>query len=358
VTRHIDATARTLLAVKAMSDEALTTSAIEGDVLDRDSVQSSIRRQLGLDADARRVSPAEHGVSEMTVDLYRRFAEPIDDAALFRWHAMVFRGRTDLRDIARYRTHQEPMQVVSGRVYEPTVHFEAPPSAAVPAEMARFIEWFNRTSPGGDEPLPTLTRAGAAHLYFESIHPFEDGNGRLGRALTEKALAQGLGRPSLTALAVTILARRREYYDALEAANKRNEITVWLAWFAGVAIEAQRRTLANVEFIVDKTKLLDRLRGQLSPRQEAVILRMLREGPEGFKGGLSAANYVAIAKVSSATATRDLSDLIEKGALQRTGERKTTRYHLPIPLRPVGRVTVDAAGNITNPPSETESPGS
>jgi Fic family protein len=212
--------------------------------------------------------------------------------------------------------------------------------------MTRYIDWFNRTATRGKQPLPALTRASIAHLYFESIHPFEDGNGRIGRAIAEKALAQSLGRATLMALAATILVKRRSYYEALEAANKRNEITEWLVWFAATSLEAQQRTLSQVEFLIDKTKMLDRLRGQINPRQEAVLLRMFREGPEGFKGGLIAGNYVNIAKASPATATRDLAELVEKGALTRTGKRRHTRYHLPIPLRPVPRIAIDESGEV------------
>ena len=343
---HLDGESRDRLTVQAMSEEAVTTSEIEGEVLDRDSVQSSIRRALGLSADAGRASPAEQGIAEMMVDLYRRSQEALDEATLCSWHRMLMSGRRDLRDIGRYRTHADPMQVVSGKIYDQNVHFEAPPSTCMGAEMAEFLEWFNRTAPSGSEPLPAITRAGTAHLYFECIHPFEDGNGRIGRTISEKALAQGLGRPTLTALAATILVRRRSYYETLEASNKRNEISEWLAWFAGIALEAQQRTQAQVEFLIDKTRLLDRLRGQLNKRQTTVLLRVLREGPEGFTGGLSAGNYVSIARTSPATATRDLADLVGKGALRRTGERRHARYHLTIPLRPVSQVTIDGAGNI------------
>src|SRR5205807_2260274 len=211
-----------------------------------------------------------------------------------------------------YRTGDEPMEVVSGPIHAPRVHFEAPPAMKVPEEMTRFVDWFNRTAPTGTEHLPALTRVGIAHLYFESIHPFEDGNGRIGRAIAEKSLAQSLGQPTLTALVATILVRRKGYYEALEEANKRNEITGWLVWFAGTAIEAQRRTIALVEFLIGKAKLLDRLRGQLNERQQKALLRMFREGPEGFKGGLSAGNYSTITAASPATATRDLVDLIAK----------------------------------------------
>jgi len=343
---HLDSENRDHLTVQAMSEEAVTTSEIEGEVLDRASVQSSIRRALGLSADAGRASLAEQGIAEMMVDLYRRSQEVLDEATLCSWHRMLMSGRRDLRDIGRYRTHAEPMQVVSGKIYDPNVHFEAPPSSCMGAQMAEFLEWFNRTAPSGSEPLPALTRAGTAHLYFECIHPFEDGNGRIGRTISEKALAQSLGRPTLTALAATILVRRHSYYETLEASNKRNEISEWLSWFAGIALEAQQRTQAQVEFLIDKTRLLDRLRGQLNKRQTTVLLRVLREGPEGFTGGLSAGNYVSIARTSPATATRDLADLVDKGVLRRTGERRHARYHLTIPLRPVSQVTIDGAGNI------------
>jgi len=149
--------------------------------------------------------------------------------------------------------------------------------------------------------------------------------------LAEKALAQGVGQPSLTGLATEILAHRKDYYDALASANRDLEITPWLAWFATIVLSAQQRTLVQVEFLIAKTKLLDRLRGQLNPRQQKALLRMLEEGPDGFKGGLSAGNYATISGASPATTTRDLADLVEKGALIRKGERKHTRYTVNLP---------------------------
>ena len=256
------------------------------------------------------------------------------------------KGRDDLEDIGRYRRGVEPIQVVSGALYDPVVYFEGPPSKAVPKEMRRFIQWFNATAPGGPQALPAVTRAGIAHLYFESIHPFEDGNGRIGRAISEKALAQGIGHPSLTALAETILIRRKAYYAELEAANTGNEVTKWLAWFAGIAIEAQRRTAARAQFLIDKTRLLDRLRGRLNERQEKALLRILRAGPEGFKGGLSAGNYMKITGASPATATRDLAGMVEMGALIRGGEKRYARYAAAIRPRPVSPVTLDKDGDF------------
>ncbi|MGH9732984.1 MAG: Fic family protein [Candidatus Acidiferrales bacterium] len=353
--RHLGKEDRDRLTIEAMSTEAVTTSEIEGEILDRASVQSSLRKQLGIATDERRIRPAERGIAEMMVDLYRFSAEPLSEDMLTRWHRMVTSGSRDLKDVGRYRTGAEPMQVVSGSVHDPKVHFEAPPSSRVPSEMKRFISWFTRTAPGREETQPALTRAGIAHLYFESIHPFEDGNGRIGRAVAEKALAQSLGQPVLTALAATILARRKRYYDALEAANKENEITRWLTWFAGVAIEAQSRTIALVEFLIDQTKLLDRLKGQLNTRQEKALLRMFREGPEGFKGGLSAGKYSTITGASPATTTRDLADLVEKGALVREGERRYVRYRLTIPLRPVPHLSLSEQGELVDQSGENPS---
>ena len=319
------------LLVELMSCEAITTSKIEGEVLNRDSVQSSIQRQLGLASDKRRASPAERGIAEMMVDLYRTFRKPLSREMLFGWHKMVVAGRRDLADISRYRTSKEPMQIVSGRIGASKVHFEAPPSEHLAFEMDRFIAWFNRTAPNGGEPLPAITRAGISHIYFESIHPFADGNGRIGRGIAEKAAAQAASQPILLSLATTILAHQKRYYEALERANRQIDLTEWLIWFAGIALEAQRRSIAQVEFVIAKTKLLDRLQEKLNPRQEKALLRMFQEGPDGFEGGLSAGNYMTITGASPATTTRDLADLVEKGALVRSGELKHARYVLKLP---------------------------
>jgi Fic family protein len=221
--------------------------------------------------------------------------------------------------------------VVSGSVDRRKVHFEAPPSKVIPQEMTAFNIWFNRTAPGGKQPLPALTRAGIAHLYFVSVHPFEDGNGRIGRAIAEKSLAQNLQRPTLIALAHTIEAKRKAYYAALERNNQRQEISDWLLYFAQTVLDAQEYTIRCVEFLIEKARLYDRLAGALNERQQKVLARMFKEGLSGFKGGLSAENYIRITKTSASTATRDLQDLVAKGALRRTGELKHARYHLNLP---------------------------
>jgi Fic family protein len=326
--KHIGADDQDTLKVELIGDEAVKTSEIEGEILNRDSVQSSLRHQLGLGAERPGITPAERGIAKMMVDLYRSFADALSEKTMFDWHRMLLSGDTSIRVLGGYRTHAEAMQVVSGPIHQHMVHFEAPPSSHVPDEMKQFVAWFNDTAPKGSTPLSPLTRAGIAHLYFVCIHPFEDGNGRIGRALAEKSLAQNLAQPSLIALAYTIERKRTDYYASLERNNKEIEITSWLKYFANTILEAQNNTIRRVDFYVAKAKFYQKHRGTLNARQEKVIARIFREGIDGFKGGLSAENYISITGTSRATATRDLQDLVENGALTRTGELRHTRYQL------------------------------
>ena len=327
-TKHIAEDDRSILIVELMSDEALKTSEIEGEYLDRDSLQSSIRKNLGLNPPARRVSPQEAGISEMMVDLYQHFDTPLTDELLFEWHSMLCSGRRDLDVVGGYRTHDDPMQIVSNRLDDDKVFFEAPPSATMPTEMDGFLSWFRATSPGGTKTLLPLARAGIAHFYFLNIHPFEDGNGRIARAISEKALSQDAGQASLISLSTIIEEKKKEYYAALEAHNHTCELTDWLLYFGHTILDAQSRTLAIVEFLITKTKFYDRFQPMMNERQQKVISRLFAAGPTGFEGGLSAKNYLTISKTSSSTATRDLQDLASKGILKTTGERKSTRYWL------------------------------
>lgn len=322
--QHLVEADREAFQVELLSSEALKTSEIEGEILDRASVQSSVRREFGLQADQRKSSPEESGIAELMVACFRDFGRHLEHKTLYHWHEMICRGHINLRVIGAYRNHTEPMQVVSGAVYRPKVHFEAPPSSQVEREMSAFIDWFNTTQ------LPALSKAALAHLYFVSIHPFEDGNGRIARALSEKVFAQALGQPSLIALSQQIEKRRKGYYQSLEANNKSMTVSNWMQWFAETALEAQQYSLQLIDHVIAKTKMLDRLRDQLNPRQHKVLLRLFEAGPEGFVGGLSADNYRAITKTSPATVGRDLADLVGKDALFRTGEKRGTRYWLKI----------------------------
>lgn len=331
VLKHVQDTSKDDLLVEILSDEAVKTSEIEGEILNRESVQSSIKKNLGLTVEKRNIPPAEYGISEMMVDLYLNHNKPLTHDQLFQWHEMITNGRRDLSNIGCYRTHEDPMQVVSGRLDKPNVHFEAPPSKQVPKEMEQFVTWFNTVhSESKKSDILPLAKAGIAHLYFVSIHPFEDGNGRIGRAIAEKSIALSIKQPSLISLSVMIEANKKDYYGSLENSNTTLEITDWLCYFGQTILEAQKDTLKRIDFLIEKTKFFDRFSSQINERQIKVIKRLFDAGHKGFKGGLSADNYKKIAKTSASTATRDLQDLTEKQIFVKTGTLKSTRYSLNI----------------------------
>jgi Fic family protein len=235
--------------------------------------------------------------------------------------------------IGAWRTHQEPMQVVSGAVGKEKIHFEAPPSAQVSAEMKKFIAWFNDTAPGAKNEIKKApVRAAIAHLYFESIHPFEDGNGRIGRAIAEKALSQTIGRHVLLSLSQTIEADKKSYYLALESAQRSNEITGWMKYFVKTTLQAQLEAKRIIDLTLKKTKFFDLFKNKLNERQVKVIIKMLEAEPKGFEGGMTANKYISITKASKATATRDLQLLAELGVFVSEGGGRSTRYSLNIEI--------------------------
>jgi Fic family protein len=323
---HLNETDREELTISIITEEALKTSEIEGEYLNRDSLQTSICKHLGIKADKKLATKAEQGISELLVDNFKSYKNKLTHYHLFSWHKMVLKGN-NLSDVGCYRTSKEPMRVVSGEIHNPKIHFVAPPSSIIKSEMVSFLDWFNESK---NDLNFTLIRASISHLYFLSIHPFEDGNGRIARAISQKSLCQSLDYPAVLALSYQIESNKKDYYSALENSNKSNEITGWLLYFSKTIIEAQLYTIRCVKFLIEKTKLYDRTRNKINPRQEKVIKRLFKEGVEGFKGGLSAKNYIAIAKTSASTATRDLSELVKLEVLTQTGERRYTRYFLNI----------------------------
>ncbi|MGO4814233.1 Fic family protein [Cupriavidus sp. 2MCAB6] len=325
--KHISSDDMSSLTVQLISEEAVKTSQIEGEILDRASVQSSIQRHFGLKSSQKHISAAENGIADMMFDLYKTYDTPLNHETLYRWQSMLMEGRQDLQDIGRYRSSNEPMQIISGRLDGPEVHYEAPPSKLMKKEMTTFIEWFNQSI----KSEGALARSGIAHLYFECIHPFEDGNGRIGRAISEKSLSQTLGRPTLIALAYTIEANKKSYYSTLQRnSHGEMDVTDWLLYFSKSVLDAQNRTQKISDFLVAKIRFYDRYTGKFNDRQDKVIARMFKEGVNGFKGGLSAENYIKITGTSRATATRDLQTLVEMGALLKQGELRYSRYILNI----------------------------
>ena len=324
--KGLTADAQAEAAIEMMVAEAIKTSAIEGEFLSRRDVMSSIRKNLGMDPGEGGGDRRAEGAAALMIDIRNSFGEKLSEAKLFEWHKMIMAGSRRVKAGA-WRTHKEPMQVISGAVGKEKVHFEAPPSSRVPAEMKGFIGWFNDTGPGGKKEIKkAVVRAAVAHLYFESIHPFEDGNGRIGRALSEKALSQGIGRPGLLSLSRAIEADRKGYYAALKEGQASNEITAWVIWFVNIALAAQIQAEEQIDFTLRKTRLFDRFKDELNERQTQIVRRMLEEGPEGFKGGMSAKKYISMTGASKATATRDLQDLADKGVFVPFGGGRSTRY--------------------------------
>jgi len=309
--------------------EAMKTSEIEGEYLSRQDVMSSIRNHLGLNSILELVKDQKAaGVSELMINARETYAEKLDATMLFNWHRMLMKGNATIK-VAVWRSDKEPMQVVSGAIGLEVVHFQAPPSGSVPTLMEEFIQWFNETAPGGLKTIKSgPIRAALVHLYFETIHPFEDGNGRIGRALAEKSLAQSLGRPVLLSLSHSIEKAKKKYYQALESAQGDNEVTDWLHYFISTLVDAQQDVQAQIGFVLKTGKFFDRFRSQLNPRQMKVIKRMIAAGPKGFEGGINARKYIGIAKTSKATATRDLQDLLTKGVLEAYGGGRNTSYQL------------------------------
>lgn len=312
--------------VEILSLEGLESSRIEGEILDRESLQSSIKQHFGLKTVQKQEPGKESRMAGLLCNVYDTFEKPLTHEMLWKWHAMLFEDSLHIVDCGKYRTHAEPMQIVSNRYDSPRVFFEAPPSSRVLKEMTAFIKWFNSTNGSGS----ILGRAAIAHIYFESIHPFEDGNGRIGRALVEKILSQSVGRPVLISISKMLEKRKKEYYAALEKCNRTLEVEEWTEFFSRVILEAHEESISLLYFLIEKSKMFNALSDKLNPRQTKVLLRMFAEGPNGFKGGLSAENYIAITKTTRATATRDLADLVEKGALVKTGELRYTRYRLNV----------------------------
>ena len=311
--------------------EAIKTSAIEGEFLSRQDVMSSIKNRLGLNAVPENVKDKKaQGAAELVVDVRNSFAEPLTKEKLFEWHETLFKQSRHLNTEV-WRKDKAPMQIVSGTLGRETIHFEAPPSVRVPKEMKYFIQWFNDTAPGGKREIKNAPiRSAIAHLYFESIHPFEDGNGRIGRAIAGKALSQTIGRPVLMSLSATIEKNKKEYYAAFATTQKSNELTEWITYFCKTVLQAQRETKVLIELTLKKTRFFDKYKESLNDRQLKAISKMLEALPEGFEGGMTAKKYMSITRASKATATRDLQELSETGVLLQEGGGRSIHYNLNI----------------------------
>ena len=322
----------------ALLQNIVTSSAIEGEQLNVGSVRSSLARRLGLEpVDGNNVSQRSEGLAQLMLDATQHFVEPLTLERLLDWHDWLFPEQdADLASrpirIGALRG-DDPMQVVSGRLDRPTVHFEAPPRQGLERQLDTFLTWFETSR--HQAGLDPLLRAGIAHFWFVTLHPFDDGNGRLTRTITDLALAQGEDQAiRFYAMSASILEDRSGYYRVLESSQKATpDITEWLEWFLKTLLRSLGQAMTRIESVLGKARFWQAHRESgLSTEQTKVLNRLLDGGEKGFMDGISAAQYQAVAKVSKATATRHLAELLEKGCLERLpGGGRSTRYKISYP---------------------------
>jgi Fic family protein len=320
----------------------LASSAIENEKLNAASVRSSLAKHLGIsEVKPYPTSERSEELAEMMADALQQHKQPLSMERLYQWHRWIFpeASQSTLHPIGvgEFRGN-EPMQVVSGRLDKPTVHFEAPSREILDNELEGFINWFNSPEHNdkNSQTLDPLVRAAIAHLWFITLHPFDDGNGRLTRALTDMALAQGDEQSiRLFAMSVAILDNRKGYYDILEHTQKhaqevegKLDVTPWIEWFLRTLLTSVESAITTIDRTLAKTAFWQRFNDtSLSAEQRKVLNRLLDAGPTGFENGICAAQYQKVAKVSKATATRHLADLVAKGCIEKMpGGGRSTRY--------------------------------
>ncbi|MGD1896257.1 MAG: Fic family protein [Phormidesmis sp.] len=320
---------RTEASIDTLTTEVVKSSAIEGEMLNSNEVRSSIARRLGVDIGGSVVVGRDvEGVVEVMMDATKNYAQPLTKERLFSWHAALFpTGRSGMRSITVGSWRPEsvgPMQVVSGPIGKEWVHFEAPEAQRLEAEMSNFLAWFE--SPASVDPF---VKAAIAHLWFITIHPFEDGNGRIARTIADMALARADDLPErFYSMSAQIEIERKEYYNNLERQQRGStEITGWISWFIdclGRAINASEETLSTVLY---KAALWEIANQQpVNDRQRRILNRML----DGFKGYMNTSKYAKLAKCSTDTALRDIRNLLNRGLLVRNAAGgRSTSYRLP-----------------------------
>ncbi len=313
-----------------LATEAMYNSAIEGVRYSSEDLKSSILNGLYPEIRTRHVTDYRaDNLGKLMIDSRRTYEEFLTEDRLFYWHKLLLGHRKDIKEKGEWRVGEAPMQIVSGAYGKEKIHFEAPPSKRVPSEMSQFINWFNDSkdqfvSPSFYAPI----KAGLSHVYFESIHPFEDGNGRIGRVIAEKALAQPLGHALPFSLSYAIIQKQNKYYDALQECNRKLDVTNWLTYFLDtclLGLDLGRKTL---DLTVSKAKFYQRFSDKLDAKHSKAIRKMFEAGPKGFEGGMTNKKYVRINRVSHPTAARDLTYLTIIGALERRGAGRSTHYVL------------------------------
>jgi len=330
--------------LEVLTSEGVATSAIEGERFDPNAVRSSLARRLGLPTAGLPAPPRSiEGLVDMLLDVTQNLTKPLTQRTLASWQAALFpTGRSGLAKIRVGALRgTAPMRIVSGPIGRQKIHYEAPPRRGLERQLKRFLDWFNR--PPAD--LDGLVRAGLAHSWFELIHPFEDGNGRVGRALLDRALAQDETRSQrLYSLSTRFMAVRDEYYDALAALSRGDlDATEWLKWFLQQVATACGKSAGTVERVLQKTRFwMQHAQADLNERQRKALNVLLDAGPDGFVGGLTNRKYAHLNHTSPATAQRDLADLVERGILSAEGAGRSVRYEIKsLPPQPPRRNVIE-----------------
>lgn len=315
-----------------MIAEAIKTSEIEGEFFSRKDIASSLKKNLGISDNISAISDKNaQGIAKLMVMVRNSYSDRLKEITIKEWHAILMEYSRNISP-GEYRGGEEPMQIVSGNYNKEIVHFEAPPSNQVPDEMKKFIKWYQGFEVNRDIKK-ALVKTAISHLYFESIHPFEDGNGRIGRAIAEKCLSESLNRPVLMSISSTIEQNKKAYYQSLKVAQRTLEITGWIFYFSNLILESQKDAKQIVLFTLTKSKFIDQFKDIMNERQAKVVLKMFEKGISGFTGGMTAIKYISITKTSRATATRDLQDLTEKGIFRPRGEGRNRSYDLNLPIK-------------------------
>ncbi len=317
------------VSAQVMLSEAIKTSEIEGEYFSREDVMSSLMMNLGL---IDYVLPSKNknadSIAQLMIEVRKNYNQPLTLEMILHWHEILMRHHNNIHG-GSLRSRSEPMQVISGRYGDIQVHYEAPPSKDLPLLLENFFEWYKTFE---DSTLGTIGEAiilsALSHLYFETLHPFEDGNGRVGRAITEKVLAEKLQSPLFISLSSCIEKNKSTYYDEIKKAQRSLEVTDWLVYSIEVLIEALKETVSVVQFVRKKTEFYDRYNNELNDRQRKVINKMFNQGVSGFEGGMTAKKYVSINKTTKSTATRDLQELVDKNIFVRMGAGRSTSYEL------------------------------
>lgn len=314
-----------------MLSEALKTSEIEGEYFSREDVMSSLKANLGIkDYHENNRNKKANAIAHLMIEIQKNYKTSMSEELLLHWHYVLMDNEKSI-NAGQFRKGIEPMQVISGKFGDFAVHYEAPPSKDLPKMMKQFVEWYNDFK---DDDIGKIGEgivlSALAHLYFETLHPFEDGNGRIGRALAEKALAEKFETPIFISISKSIQKDKARYYNELKAAQRNHQVNSWMSYFCYILQDALADSKKVVVFTLKKTAFFDKFEAKMNERELKAIKKMMEMGENSFVGGMSAKKYISINKTSKATATRDLQHLSEIGAIIRTGEGRSVSYDLNI----------------------------